>query len=91
MAEATQYTFNFKEIAEALVKRQGLHEGIWGIVVKFGLGAAYTGPTPEEHLPTAMIPILEIGIAKQEQITSVSVDAAVVNPRPTKEKKRSSK
>ncbi|MBM4329365.1 MAG: hypothetical protein FJ118_19650 [Deltaproteobacteria bacterium] len=81
MAEATQYTFNFKEIAELLVKKQGLNEGIWGIVVKFGLGAAFTGPKGQDVLPTAMVPILEIGIRKQEEMTSLSVDAALVNPR----------
>jgi len=94
MAEATTYGFTFKEIAEALVKKQGLHEGIWGVAIKFGLGAAYTG-TADEQLPTAMVPVLEVAIAKQERVTSISVDAAIVNPRkrpsspPTKKKKSS--
>lgn len=30
MAEPKQISFTHKEIAELLVKGQGLHEGIWG-------------------------------------------------------------
>ena len=36
MAEATQLVFSYKEVVTALIKAQGLHEGIWGLYVKFG-------------------------------------------------------
>lgn len=91
MAEVTQYTFSFKELAEALVKKQDLHEGIWGIAIKFGLQATNLGPNPENLQPSAIVPIVEIGIHKQEEMTSLSVDAAIVNPPPTRKRKNSSK
>jgi len=97
MAEATRFVFTFKELAELLVKKQGLHEGIWGIIVRFGLQARNTGLTAESVLPTAMVPILEIGIQRQEEMSPLAVDAAVVNPpqrpgsRPTRKKKSSPK
>ena len=60
MAEVNQYVFDFKEIVEALLKKQGIHEGIWGIYVEFGLGASNVGPTDEQLLPTAFVPIIDL-------------------------------
>ncbi len=37
MAEPTQYTFSYKEVVEALIKQQDLHEGEWAIFVEFGI------------------------------------------------------
>lgn len=81
MAEASQITFSFKEIAEMLVKRQGLHEGIWGIFVKFGMGASNVGPNEDSLQPAAIVPILELGLQKFEKENNLSVDAAKVNPK----------
>jgi hypothetical protein len=81
MAEAkTTYVFKHKEIAEALVKHQGLHEGIWGIYVEFGIGAVNVG-TPDQNLvPAAIVPIVSIGLQRFEELNSLAVDAAEVNP-----------
>ncbi len=87
MAEAVRYTFGFRELAEILIKEQGLHEGLWGIGVKFGINAANVSIGGQDLLPTAMVPILEIGLQKYDQPSSMSVDAAVVNPRPARGKK----
>jgi hypothetical protein len=81
MPEASQIVFSFKEIAEALVKRQGLHEGIWGIFVKFGMGASNVGPNENSLQPAAIVPIVELGIQKFEKENNLSVDAAKVNPK----------
>ena len=80
MAEVSQYVFDFKEITEALVKKQGIHEGIWGIYVEFGLNAANLGPTDEQLLPTALVGIKKIGIQRMEKETNLGVDASKVNP-----------
>jgi hypothetical protein len=84
MAEAKNYTFTYKEIAEALVKAQGLHEGLWGAYLQFGIGAANipTGPSNETLIPAAIVPVLNIGIQRFEQPNSLTVDAAEVNPPP---------
>ena len=84
MAEASQITFSFKEIAELLIKRQGIHEGIWGLFVKFGLGAANTGISETEIRPTAIVPILEIGLQKFDKESNLTVDASKVNPKTRK-------
>ncbi len=80
MAESSQYAFKHKEVAEALIKQQGIHEGIWGIHIRFGLAAANLGGSEEDFNPTAIIPVVEIGLQKMDKVTNISVDAAVVNP-----------
>ena len=84
MAEASQIMFSFKEIAELMIKRQGIHEGIWGLFVKFGLVAANMGQSEGEVRPTAMIPILEMGLQKFDKESNLTVDALKVNPRTRK-------
>lgn len=82
MAEPTQIIFSYKEVVEALVKKYGLHEGIWGLWVKFGIKAANIGATDIDLKPAAIIPILELGLQKFEKENSISVDASKVNPKP---------
>lgn len=81
MAHATQVIFSFKELAELLIKQQNIQEGLWGVYVKFGIAAGNApGPTGELH-PTAIVPVLEIGIQKFDESNSLTVDASIVNPR----------
>jgi hypothetical protein len=82
MAEVKNYTFNHKEIAETLIKRLDIHEGLWGIYVEFAIVAANvnTGPGQDTLLPAAIIPIAKIGIQRFDQANSLTVDAAEVNP-----------
>jgi hypothetical protein len=80
MPEAKQFLFTYKELATLLIKAQNIQEGWWGIFVKFGINAANVGPNPDNILPTAIVPILEIGLQRYDKETSLSVDAAVVNP-----------
>jgi hypothetical protein len=80
MAEASQIIFSFKELAEILVKKQDIHAGYWGIFVKFGITAANFGQTDTELRPTAIVPILELGLQKFEELNNLSVDAGAVNP-----------
>jgi hypothetical protein len=82
MAEPTQIMFSYKEVAEALLKTQDIHEGIWGIFIKFGISAANVGPTPDTLSPAAIVPILQVGLQKFDAENNLSVNAAVVNPLP---------
>jgi hypothetical protein len=82
MAEPTQISFTYKEVAELLVKKHGLHEGIWSLNFRFGIQATNFGPNDSDLKPTAIIPILEIGLQKVEKETNLTVDAAKVNPKP---------
>jgi hypothetical protein len=92
MPEATMISFSHKEVAEALLKRQDIHEGLWGIYIEFGFGAANIGQGPDDPnlLPAAIIPITKIGIQKFAEANNLTVDAAVVNP-PTKKTNKTSK
>jgi len=80
MAEATQLVFSHKEVATALVRAHGLHEGIWGLYLKFGIAGANVGMTPESVNPAAIVPVIEIGLQKFEEENNIAVNAAKVNP-----------
>ena len=67
MAETSQLVFSYKEVVEALVKKQGLHEGIWGLFVKFGMQASNVGLNENDLKPAAIIPIMELGLQKFEK------------------------
>jgi hypothetical protein len=79
MAEATQLVFSHKEVATALIRAQGLHEGIWGLYMKFGIAGANVGVTPGEVNPAAIVPILEIGLQRFDEENNISANAAKVN------------
>jgi hypothetical protein len=89
MAEVRQYVFTYEEIVETLIKKQGIHEGLWGIYVRFGLAAGNVGEAATGNfLPAAIIPVHEIGIQRFDQPSNLTVDAAVVNPAPSATKAR---
>ncbi|MBM3774274.1 MAG: hypothetical protein FJW37_03840 [Acidobacteria bacterium] len=81
MAEAKQFVFTHREVVEALLKKQGIHEGIWGLYIRFGIKAANVGGSPSELMPSAIIPVLEIGLQKFDKESNIAVDAALVNPK----------
>ena len=82
MAEAALVTFSYKEVVEALIKKHGVHEGIWGLYLKFGIQATNVAFGSPDLLPAAIVPVLEIGLQKFEELNNLSVDASVVNPSP---------
>jgi len=84
MGEIESYSFNFKEIAELLVKKASIHSGIWGITLHFGIAGANINTAPgADFNPAAIVPVLKIGLQKVKEETNLSVDAAKVNPPPT--------
>lgn len=87
MAEPTKYEFSYQEVAEALIKKQGLTEGCWAVNMKFGLGAAIGGPNQTEPVPCAMVPVLAIGIHRVQTESYISVDASKVNAASKRKKK----
>jgi hypothetical protein len=80
MADVDRYKFSYQEVATALIKQQGLHEGIWNIALEFGLGAIMGGPSLEQAVPTAMVPVVSIGLSKVDKESNTAVDASRVNP-----------
>jgi hypothetical protein len=84
MAEPRQITFAYTELAEMLIKKQGIHEGLWGVYVELGIGGANVNPVPEaDAVPAAIVPLVRMGIQKFDvEVKGITVDAAVVNPAP---------
>ena len=83
MAEASQITFTHKEVVEALLKKQGIHKGIWSIYLKFGIAAAMIGGSDSDLYPSAIVPVLQIGLQKSKKENNLCADAAKVNPKGT--------
>lgn len=86
MENPERIMFSYQDVVESLLKRQGIHEGLWGISISFAFGAVIANSTdaPENFLPAAIVPVREIGIQKFETESNLTVDAAKVNPRRAK-------
>jgi len=80
MADVGIYNFSYQEVVEALIKHQGLHEGIWQLSPGLSMNASNLGPNANNLRPTVMISIGPIGLLKVNQETNLTVDAAKVNP-----------
>jgi hypothetical protein len=48
--------------------------------VRCGLGATNMGPTDDQSYPSALIPVVEIGVQRTGKLHNLTVDAAQVNP-----------
>lgn len=84
MAETQEkHLFSYQEVAEALVKKQGLHEGLWAVYFEFGIGAANfnTKEGGKDLVPAAIVPLQSMGLLRATEENNLTVDAAAVNPR----------
>lgn len=82
MPETKNYVFNHTELAEILVKKLDVHEGLWGLYFEFGHGGANvpTGPDQKTFLPASITFIQKVGIQRFDTANNLTVDAAQVNP-----------
>jgi len=90
MPETKNITFSHKEVAEALIRYNNLHEGLWGLYVEFGLAGANVGSGPGGDLnPAAIVPVIRIGLQRFEKPNNLTAEAAEVNPpkKPVAKKK----
>lgn len=79
-SEKRYFDLTYKDIAEALILKLDIHEGLWGVRARFGIGAA-NSPGPEgKVVPVAMVPLLSLGLQSFEEESDLTVDAAKVNP-----------
>jgi hypothetical protein len=86
MAEATQYTFNLREIAELLIQKQGIHEGKWVAAIEFTLNVGMMGVVPTDVKPGVMILANSVQLLKAQEgmPPNLVVDASAVDPQPNK-------
>jgi hypothetical protein len=81
MAEPTQFVFAHKEIAEMLVHKQGLHDGLWTLGFQLGMGNTLApSPTGGDPVPAVVVSILSIALQKADKDGPMTIDAAKVNP-----------
>ncbi len=81
MPEMENITFTHREIAELLVRKAGINEGFWGILLQFGIGGGNLQDLQGQVMPAAIVPVLKIGIQKFDQPSSLTVDASKVGPK----------
>lgn len=87
MADPTQFTFSLVEATEALIKKQGIHEGKWIISFEFNLTVGMLGTAPADIKPGAIILANNLQLQKAVEPGSppnLIVDAARVNPASAK-------
>lgn len=87
MPEADRLLFELRELAEVLVKSQGIREGLWGIYVEFGLGAANVPTGPGQVTPAAINFVQKIGIQRFPEPNSLTIDAGETKEPKTEAKK----
>lgn len=83
MAEIKTLTLTYKEVVEAFVKQQDLHDGIWQLYAEFGIGAGNIPIGPDEVAPAAIVPLKKLGLMKVDKEGPLTVDASLVNPLAT--------
>jgi len=79
--ESETIVTSHKKVVEALIKLHGIHEGTWGLFVRFGLAASNVGEDQQHLMPAAILPVVEIGLQRFKDETNISLDAAKVNPK----------
>jgi hypothetical protein len=82
MPVANQISFSNKELLELLIKKAGVHEGNWILMVNFGFTAGNFGPTGGPIAPGVVVTINHVGIqrAAADSLPEMWLDAAIVNP-----------
>ena len=85
MAAPTQYAFELREVATALIKQQNIHEGKWWAVFEFVLRSGVFGQTNVELLPGGLFQIKRVILAQPDRSTPEQfvVDGGEVNPAPS--------
>ncbi|HLF78678.1 MAG TPA: hypothetical protein VJB57_14445 [Dehalococcoidia bacterium] len=78
MPEVAQYKFSFRELAEMMVEKAGVKEGLWGVWVSFGIAASNVGASRDELHPAAIVPLVEVGLQQFKEPGNLTVDAAEV-------------
>lgn len=76
MAEATQYKFDLAEVAELLIRKAGITEGLWTIGVNFNIGVAVAGPDKDNVRPSALISVDQLVLTRAMEPGPLVYDAA---------------
>lgn len=72
--------FSLEEVAQALMVKQDIHEGLWSFVVEFSFAAMAAGANKGEIFPSAIAGVSKLGLNKSDKEGSLTFDAAKLNP-----------
>jgi hypothetical protein len=80
MAQATQYGFDLKETAVALIKDTNVREGKWWAAFEFTYGTGLFGQTPNDSFPGGFFQVRRLLLVRADDNTPERfvVDAAEV-------------
>jgi hypothetical protein len=81
MAQEPPFAFDHKELATALIKQQGIHEGRWAVGFQFNFAAMNIG-TADAEKPAALVQVDKVLLIPfSENLPKwMAVDASIVNP-----------
>ncbi|MEN5342672.1 hypothetical protein ABE599_03120 [Achromobacter mucicolens] len=66
MADIASYKFPLREVAEALVRKQGIKSGLWTVIVNFGVGNVTARTDKEQDNPGIILGIEALTLIKVE-------------------------
>lgn len=89
MPEVKHMTFEHREVVKCLLDKAGISDGIWMLYIEFGIAGANIGTSPEKKdiCPTAVVPILKIGIQRSDEAHANTVDASAIGTKKAARKK----
>jgi hypothetical protein len=87
MADPTQYSFSFAELAKLMFQAGNIHEGQWVVGIEYNVTVAPVGLTPNEAYPGAVIAATKLvlsAVGDDPVPPNLVFDAATVNPASAK-------
>lgn len=75
--QTTQLMYEYKALAELMIRDQGLKEGLWMVTLKIS-HATLTMETPEGAAPAVINRVTSIGLSRQDEPNLLTVDAAEI-------------
>lgn len=83
MVDQEQFFFDHQEVVEELIRKQGIHKGLWMISYELGQVATNVNVLDEGKTtltPSGMVLINRVGIRRVSEPNDLTVDAAETNP-----------
>lgn len=84
MAEASRIEYRPKELAEVIVRDQGIKEGHWMVLIRFAHTAGNLDTGDDKLAPAVISRIESIGIQRVPEPNPMSVDASLMAQRQRK-------
>jgi hypothetical protein len=79
----SEHRFTLQELAAALIRQEGIHEGQWVLNVTFAATGTSVRADPESgsSVPGLLVSVTGVTLVQATAPSPSTIDAAVVNPR----------